>query len=257
MSQLKALIPTILALCAFGAFAASSALATDANSPSILVLEGGKATELEGTFKSEGTTTKLIQLNGEKTLESTGAETKLKNCKEISGLPSDTNLCEPVAIVFTGNKQAGANCRSENSKGEKDAIETVLALLDLHLAAEESLEGSAEMKLQPLLLARILGTAKEEELSYVCGLVKIQVKGVLACLLLPGLATVAAGGKYEIVCAVDKTTHDPITGHCETLCEIGGKAIGMEADLNGKEFKDAWWELNLKGSLNKSTFIDD
>jgi hypothetical protein len=257
MKHVRLLILASLALCAFGAFSATSALATDANSPSILVLEGGKATELEGTFKSEATSSKLIQLSGEKTVESTGAEAKLKNCKEISGLPSDTNLCEPVAITFTGVKQAGANCRSENAKAEKDPIETVLALLDLHLAAEESLEGTAEMKLQPLLLARILGTAKEEEAIFVCGLVKIQVKGIVACLLLPGLTTVAAGGKYEIVCKVDATTHDPITGHCETLCEIGTQKIGVEADLDGKTFKDAWEEINLKGSFNKSTFIDD
>jgi len=249
-----------LALFAFGGFA-SSAMAEEAdqNSPSILVLEGTPA-ELEGHFEThKGETPELITLSNKNTLSATRALALLKNCKAITGFPSDTNLCEPVVIDFNGVKQEKVNCRSENTKGEKDPIETVLATLDLHLAAATILPSG---ELVPMLLARLLGMSGlsgEENLKLVCGVIKIEVKGVFACLLLPGLKIIAAGGNIEILCKVNTTSHDPEEDMCEILCEPWGSGfpIGVLADLDGKTFEDAAELLHLLGTLNKSIFIDD
>jgi hypothetical protein len=75
------------------------------------------------------------------------------------------------------------NCRSETAIGEKDPVETVLVLYDLHLAAELL----SDQVLEPLVLMRVLGKSLEEAVTVVCGVIKVKLKGILACLLRPGL----------------------------------------------------------------------
>jgi hypothetical protein len=255
MHKLKLLCLTALALFAFGAFAASAF----AEEPAILVAEG-KVSELTASLKqstAEGKTIQLIQLSGEKTISAKEAVATLKNCKEITGKPADTNLCEDQVLEFKGVKQEEVACRSENAKGEKDAVETVLTLLDLHVVSQKDSEG----KLVPALQVRILGTALEEEVIFNCGTTKIQVKakegekraGVIECLFGPGLTTTK---KVEVLCKVNATTHDPERGTCEVLCTDFG-AVGLEANLDGKKFKDVWELIHLLGEFNKNVLIDD
>jgi hypothetical protein len=247
MRKVKLLGFTALALLAFGAFTAS-AFAVEDGKPQILCLVEGCET-LEGTLKAGASS--LEDLAG-KVISGTAAETKLKGCKNDEAGTKDVNLCVDVVLTFTGVKKEAVACRSENAKGEKDPVETILTLLDLHMAAEET---SAKV-LQPLLTAQVLGTALEAELTFVCGVVKSKVKGVIGCLLLPGLANVQTTEKVTITCEVNTTTHDAITGTCTVLCEDLGK-IGLISTLDGKTETDSWEKIKLEGSLNKDIFIDD
>jgi hypothetical protein len=259
MRKFKLLGLMVLALFAFGAFAASGAYATEAeesNNPRILVLEG-EASALEGTLT--GGEALLIQLNGEKTIKAVEESLLLKGCENLTGNVKDTNLCKDVPLHFTGVKQGLVACRSENAKGEKDAVETVLTLLDLHMAAGGS-------PLGPLILARVLGTGLEEEVLLNCGGVKIQVKGVkegeknkagvIACTFGPGLVNIPTTTKVEALCKVNGTTHDEEPPSCSILCTDFG-STGLEADLDGKTFKDAAENIHLEGTLTKDIFIDD
>jgi hypothetical protein len=261
MRKAKLLGLTVLALFAFGAFAASGAYAVEKeeeNNPRILVLEG-KAAELEGTLTGKGA--EAIQLSGEKTFQVTEESLLLKGCEIITGNEKDTNLCKHVALHLAGYKQGLVACRSENAKGEKDPVETVLELLDLHIAA-----GKAGTMLRPLLFMRVLGTALEEEVILNCGGEKIQLKGVkngaenkagvIACALAPALENLPTTKNLEMLCKVNATTHDEEPPECSILCLDFG-TTGLEADLNGKEFKDVAWSLHLEGKLNKDIFIDD
>ena len=74
-----------------------------------------------------------------------------------------------MPLHFTGVKQGAVACRSENNKGEKEPVETVLTLLDLHIGAELTSGGV----LQPVIFALVLGTALEEEVKFNCATVKI------------------------------------------------------------------------------------
>jgi hypothetical protein len=259
MRKAKLLGPTVLALFAFGAFAASGAYAVEKeeeNNPRILVLEG-KASELKGTLT--GTNTQLIQLNGEKTIKAAEASLLLENCEIITGNEKDTNLCKDVPLHLTGYKQGLFACRSENAKGEKDPVETVLELLDLHVAAGGT-------PLEPRIVARLLGTALEEEVILNCGGVKMQIKGtkegeknkagVIVCSLSPGLVNVPTTTNIVVLCKVNATTHDEEPPSCSILCSDFG-TLGLEADLDGKTFKDAAESIHLEGTLNKDIFIDD
>jgi len=95
MRQVKLLGLAALALFAFGAFAASSALAVEAeetNNPRVLVLEG-KASELAGTLTAVAPI-KLVPLEEAKTISSTGATLKFEKCENIAGNEKDSNLCK-------------------------------------------------------------------------------------------------------------------------------------------------------------------
>jgi hypothetical protein len=263
MIKLKLPGIAVVGLLALGAFAASGAYAEEkeeANKPQILVL-AGEAKELEGELT--GKNVQLTQLNGEKTITATKVALLLKNCENLKENTKDTNLCNLVPLHIEGYKQGEVACRSENNKGEKDPVETILALLDLHVGAGKAFEGKS---LAPVIFAKILGTADEEELRYNCGLVKIQVKGgtekepkgaaVMLCELGPGLASIPTTSSVEILCKVNSTTHDPQPPTCEVLCTDFG-AVGLFADLDGKTFKDAGWLMHLEGKLSKDVFIDD
>ncbi len=248
MRQLKLLILTAIALCALGAVTAAS---VQAEEPVLLCFPEGCLTGLEGHFK-EAAKNDLATLGG-KELAGSAVEGKIKECKELGTSKKDTTLCK-VSVTFTGVKQGKVACRSESSSGEKKAIEEVVFLADLHLAGELTLPSN---ELQPLALFKILGQVGEEtELTINCGGVKNKVKGVLACLLLPGLKTVESNiEKFEIVCAQGKTSHDPETGMCELLCEWLSEAP-FESNL-GAGFEDAGAAFVAKGAFNREVFIDD
>jgi hypothetical protein len=250
MGRLNLLVLVAFALVALSAFAAPGAYAAESEesgNPRILTLEG-KVTELSGTLK--GGAGGVVELNGEE-FEGTAATLALEKCKEGKGLPRDTNLCEDQKLTLTGVKENKVACRSENNKGEKDPVETVLSLLDLHVAAELT----AAKVLQPVFLAKLLGTALEEEVKVICGIVDQSVKGVFVCLLLPGLENIPTTKEVEVLCKINEATHDPETGQCVTLCEVFGK-IGVFILFDAVEI-DSTVVLHLTGKLNKDVYIDD
>ncbi len=247
MSKVKLLLFAVLALFAFSAVSAAVASAEDANSPELLILEGTSVTKLEGKFK--GGESFLAALGG-KALTGTELSATLSGCKEGSSA-KDTTLCVSE-LTFKGVKQGKVACHSESSTGAKDAIETVLVVTDTHLAAEKTSGGA----LQPLELFKVLGqTSGESELIINCGGVKDKVRGVIGCLLTPGLSTVAAGGTFTVACVENTTTHDKETGTCEVLCEWLTEHP-FESNL-GTEFEDSWMGISATGSLNLSAYIDD
>lgn len=247
MQKVKLLILSALALFAFGAFAAT-AYGED-GAPKLLLLSGN-VSELEGTFKGGASileSAKGLQLKGS-TVEGT-----LKGCKEDGGA-LDTSLCGPVLLKFTGVKKEKVNCHSEMlNEEQKDAAEVVLVWTDLHLAAEEN----AAKELQPLLLFKVLGALSgesPEEIALNCGGVKDKVKGVIGCLLTPGLTNVATTSELTLACKI-KEKGKPETGTCEKLCEWL-KEFPFLASL-GNGFEGAWMTIEAKGKLNKDVFIDD
>jgi hypothetical protein len=256
MKKVKLLGFTVLALLAFGAFAAQSALAVEDGKPQILCLVAGCST-LEGTLKSkEGVTSRLEDLNG-LTITGTSAEAKLKGCKNDEAGENDINLCIDVPLTFLGTKKGKVACRSENSKGEKSKNpEEIVTLLDLHVGAETHLNAAKVTVLLPVLQELVLGSLLESELLLNCGGVKFGIKGTMVCLLEPGLVNVPITTEVTIVCTVKKETHDPETGSCAVLCEDLG-AIGLISTLDGTNKVDSWEEIELKGKLSKDIFIDD
>ncbi len=247
MRHLKLLIASALAISAFATVCTAVAQAEGGN-PAALLLETGVA-NLEVKF-SGLTDYEFGNLAGKK-LEGTGVEGTLKGCKE-EGSTKDTSLCEPVTFTFKSLKEEKVACRSENAKGEKDAIETVLVVVDLHLAAEET----SSKVLEPLLLLKVLGmSGGEKELVINCGGVKNKIKGVLGCLLTPGLANVAATEELSLECTQNATTHDQVTGKCEKLCELLEKEPFLSS--LGGVFEDSGMNIDVKGKPNKDVFLDD
>ncbi len=237
-----------LALFALGALAAQPALGEDGQ-PALLLLSGN-VTTMEGTLKGGGSTLESV---GKKTIVGTAVEGTVKGCKELEKSTTDTSLCGPVQLKFTGTKKEEAACRSESGTGEKDPIETILVSSDLHFASAET----ASKELRPLLLLKVLGQVSgESEVIIVCGVVKVKVKGVDACLLLPGLTSIAAGGSLELKCK--QSAGDPELGTCEKLCEWV-KEFPFEATLNGKTFECAALSATASGALSSKNdiFLDD
>lgn len=123
---------------------------------------------------------------------------------------------------------------------------------DVQLAGEET----SSKSLAPLLLVKVLGASEaEEELTINCGVVKNKMKGVLGCLLLPGLENIPTTKEVEVTCKINATTKDPETGTCQTSCEWL-KEHPFEANL-GAGLEDSWIAMNAKGTFNKDVFLDD
>jgi hypothetical protein len=248
MRQARLLLFALLALFAFGAVSAAVASAEDPNAPMLLILEGSKVSELKGTFSGgEGT---LAALGG-KALTGTSGTATLGGCKESAAGAKDTDLCEST-LTIKGVKQGAVACRSESSAGTKDAIETILVVGDDHGASETN----SAKELEGLLLFKVLGQAGgEEELTVNCGGVKDKAKGVLGCLLTPGLRTLASTEEGTLACKQNATTHDAETGTCEQLCEWLTEHP-FETNL-GAGFEDSWMTVSGKGKLNLAVFGDD
>ncbi len=236
---------TVVFLLACGAGA--STVHAEGGAAVLLLLENGVA-KLETTLKAGSS--EVVTLGG-KTLTATGVDAALKGCENLGSSEKDTNSCKGVTVTFAGAKKGEVNCRSENTKGEKDAVGTVLAVADLRLATEET----SSKALAPLLLLKVMGASREEELTINCGVVKNKIKGVLGCLLVPGLENIPTTTEVELTCKVNATTKDPATGTCTASCEWL-KEHPLEANLGGT-FEDSWMAVSARSTFNKDVFLDD
>lgn len=250
MRPIKSLVLVALAIVAVAVAGPAVASAeVDPHSPSILCLVTKCIKELEAVAKGGEVITET--LSG-KIITSANTEATVRNCESIEKTEEkDANLCKDVTLVLHGVKKDKIGCRSETAAGEKDPVEPVLSLVDLHLAAEETLPGKV---LQPLGLGKVLGILKEQELRVSCGIVKILMKGVLGCSVPVGLKNIPTTEELEVTCK--KTTKgDPEVGMCVVECEW------LETEpflINiGAGFEDAAKLFTLRGKANKDIFIDD
>jgi hypothetical protein len=251
MRRLKLFVLAAFAICALGATIASVAMAADGQ-PEILVLSGS-ITKLKLGFAGEGW--QLEALPGGQGLNATGVDLEEGNCLVSEEKTLDTELCHEGLLELTGVHFGKVACRSETLAGLKDPVETALVLVDLHLVAEKSNKETGEV-LEPLLVFKILGLDGDSTLVLNCGLVKVQIKGRIGCLLLPGLEEIAIMGKLTILCK--QKSGDQITGTCEVtkkLCEELAKDPLMASF--GEGFKDAATEFHMTGPPSMGIFIDD
>ena len=239
---LLSILPILL-----GGFSAASANAEDGQPAILCLVECGKGL----LIKLNGNTASLVTLSG-KALTVKAIETTASVCEGIPGTgDKDVNSCTNT-VELTGVKQGKVSCRSESSGGTKDAIETVLSVVDLHMAAEKTSAG----ELQSLFLIRMLGQAGgEEELIINCGGVKDKEKGTIGCLLTPGLREIAPGEALDMTCSISETSHDRVTGECEESCEWL-KEHPFEMNL-GAGFEDGWLAFTIAGSTELDVFLDD
>jgi len=245
MNVVKLWTLAALAAFAFGTVGAAAASAED-GPPQILCFVKNCITELEGQFK--GGVARLIDLAGRE-VKSLSESVTPKACKELAGSEGkDGSLCNNRIIDLEGVELDKVKCNTEG-----DPAGVVLIMFDLHLAAELN---AAKTELEPLLLERTLN-AKEEfgPVIIKCGIVRIEVKGTLGCLLLPGLVSIPTTKEAEVSCKVNATTHDPEAGGCELLCEWL-KEDPFQAKI-ASAFEDAWEESHVNGKFNKEIFIDD
>ena len=258
MKRIRLMMLAIFALLALGAVSSTAAMAESDGPPAILVLEG-TVTGLEFKGPDEGENgkakTALSTLN-KKSIEGEGIGATLSECVTLEGKEKDSNLCHKGSIDFLKTKQGAVNCASESEKEgkiTKDPAETILVLVDAHLADEKSTGGV----LQPLLILEVLGINKEAELKINCGGVKELVKGRIGCLVLPGLKEIVAGEKIEVLCKT-KESGDQETGTCEetkVLCDELAKKP-LEGNL-GAGFEMAAQTAHINLTANKNVFIDD
>jgi hypothetical protein len=249
MRYLKPLMLAAMAMFAFAAVGTAVAQAEEAREPALLLLENGVSTL---TAKFKGTTSQLSTLGG-KELTGTGVEGTLKGCKNLGASEKDTTLCEAL-LTFTGVKKEKVACRSENQAATtKDAIETVLAFTDVHIANGET----SSKVLVPLALFKVLGQASgepAEELVINCGGVKEKVKGALGCEVSPGLTNIPITSEATIACKLT-AGHDQEVAKCELLCEWLTEHP-FESNL-GNGFEDAGMAITTKGTFSKDVFLDD
>jgi hypothetical protein len=248
MRRVKLLGLMALSLFAFAAVTASSAMAEeDPNPPRILCLVAG-CEAIEGTLTAGAS--ELVGLSG-KTITGTSAILALKGCEKSEEGTKDVTLCKDVPLEFKGVKKETTACRSENLKAEKDPIETVLLLLDVHASTETTSGGV----LESLILAKVLGVDLDTELILNCGLVKVKVKGWIGCLA-NGLKNIATTENFEVACVVN-ASHDKVTGTWKGLLTEEAEKEPLQATLNGSTFEDAWETIKLEGKPTKDIFIDD
>jgi hypothetical protein len=245
MRLVKLIAAAALSLPAFAAFGASVAGAEADKEPPKLLCLVAKCVE-ENTATLKGGVSRITTLGG-KELEGTEVTTTIatKTCTDPTNEAKDCTLWKDIPIVFKGWLATGttSKCKTEGSKQAGE----VEALLDLHMAAEKATSG----ELQPLLLMKILNKELKAGLIITCGVLKEELKGTMGCLLI-GLANVTA---ESLACEFNATTHDPITGECELLCEQL-KEDPFLANL-GAGAEDDWMKIKLEGSFAKDVFIDD
>jgi hypothetical protein len=246
---------TVLAVSAMLALASALVSSAAGSEPAILVLEG-TVLQLQGTFTGTGST--LSTLSG-RIIEGTGVTATIKGCLHLNGTnEKDTNLCHEAIADFTGvTLGKTANCRSENSKGEKDAIGTVLMLLDMHMVAGTLTGTETLIPLVGFKVLDILGKTTANPLKFKCGVVEERIKGWALCLLHPGLKEIPANEKIVEVLCKTKANGDPEEDKCTTtLCSlITGEPL--EGELGEKVPSMASMLVHLKGSFNKNVFIED
>ncbi len=242
-----------LTLTAFAALGPAAAFGED-GAPRVLLLSGN-VTNLEGTLKGGASTLETV---GGLAIAGSEVEATVADCKETEGSTTDTSLCGPVTITLTGVAKKNAKCHSEMAnKEEADNNEKGIVLVetDVHFAAEEN----SAKELQPLMLFKVLGALtgeSPEELTIDCAGVLVKVRGVIGCLLTPGLANIVAGGEETLACKI-KEAGKPETGTCERLCEWLTEHP-FEAKI-GAAFEQAWMRIEARGALSRTNdiFLDD
>jgi len=210
--------------------------------PLIEVLPGEKASELKFEGKAGGS---KLETTGGKTISCTAAKATAKFT--ATGVEANSEKGE-ATVDLEGCKKEKVACRSENSKGEKDPVEVVLAPLGLTDASEET----AAKELQFVWVATF-----KETLLINCGVVKNEVKGNVGCLVKPALTEVAAGGTVTFACAVEAKGKQK-TGKCvatKATCEKLEKEP-LSANL-GVGFEGAAAEITIEGSFGKMVTLDD
>jgi len=116
--------------------------------------------------------------SGETKIETAGAKKAAITCTADTGTGEFENGGSGTeTISYTGCKSSGAGCRSENAKGEKAAVETILAtgaklsVVNLKNAKKE-LEGGVV-------------TTLPEAVKVVCGVIKVELRGSVLGLITP------------------------------------------------------------------------
>jgi hypothetical protein len=216
--------------------------------PLVLTLAAKELEKLEVSGETKG----LTVLEGEKSktaIECMTTKTVANSFKEAD--TTNTNLYQGT-VTLTGCKVGMTICRSETSGGIKDPNETILMKFDEHVAAGNNLEGT----LVPFLMMKVAGVGGETPAIVNCGGVKWKIQGIVNCVLLPGLAQIAAGGTMETVCKQKEGIQ--IAGPCvvtAALCkELEEKPLEVDKGLG---FEKAGAEGKYQGTTNRALFIDD
>ncbi len=225
---------------AFALISVSSLLAPIAASaaePLLLVLEGEKVSELKYSAKAGAV---ALETAGGKTITCTSAE-DVATFKPDGEKAAAAEAGSSTAVFF-GCKKEKIACRSETAKGEKDAVETVLAPLSLTVINEKPSEGglssAAALKLQETLIAN-------------CGTVKTKAQGSGFCPISPSSTKVTAGSAVTLNCESYPGACVERTATCEQLSKEP-----FEANVGGS-FEATSVVMSLSGSFNKMIFLDD
>jgi hypothetical protein len=237
-----------LALLAILVFASVSAGAAMAEEPLLLVLTGEKVSELKYTGETEAGTKTLLETTSGKTIKCVKA--KASASFQQLGTKEGDSETGTSTIDFEGCKQGEVACRSENAKAEKDPAETILTPLGLTGASEET----SAKALQFILV----NTISESPLRLVCGVVKDEIKGNVACLVAPALKEIATTEKATIKC-IQEAKGKQVTGKC-VLTAATCKKLETEpllSNLGTGVFEVSGEEISVAGSFNKMVFLDD
>jgi len=256
MKQLRLLVLAMLALFAFGAVSAAVASAEvelEAKPPALLVLDKEKVEEL--TYKgSSAVASKIEGSKTKKTIECGAVEANIaaKGLKPLSAIRIADTAKGEATIDFTKCKQGGVACRSETTAGVKDAIETLLVLVDIEFGTEET----AKKELQAIIIVTVLGEDNKPVLFINCGGVKDEIKGNFILLIEPPLKELEAGTAVTI--KSEQKEGKPVTGTClEPVagCERVTKEP-LTANLGGG-VETAGEQFSISGTFNKMVFLDD
>jgi hypothetical protein len=236
---------TVVGVIVLVALAATACTAFAAE-PVVLVLPGEK---LEGT--------EIVGSSGEGTLETIGKKTfkctKSKNTDTLEGTGADSSK-DKATIDFEECKEGASNCRSENEKGEKDPIATMLWRTATLSAAFEK-----EGKLVPGIVFTLLSEPKGGNQDFNCGTLKDEVKGSFGCVASPGLTEIAAGGAITITCSQKEgkqTNRGTCVGNKATCEEL--TAHPLQGALGGKgTFENTGENIEAKDTSEQMLFFDD
>ncbi len=139
-------------------------------------------------------------------------------------------------------------CRSENTKGEKDPIETILVTVDLHLldvltAANVLEPGIAVIPLEP---AGTVGTLK-----VLCGVGLVEVRGFpKGLVLVSSLTEEVTSGTLDFLTTGEKCDLS------DELCKLYEKEDPFEVKF-GKAFEAGSEEATIPFSLSEMVLVDD
>jgi hypothetical protein len=237
MRYLRMLGLMLLAALTLGAFAAATASAEE---PGILPVLGAKSEKVE-LKAAEGKTPKLATPAGTITCTKLAPTTANAEGAHIN-LYKDVTLDFESCVETKGESKL--ECRSENSKGEKDALGTILVLADFHLV--DLLNKTA---LEPGIEVILLNASLEgAELKIKCGIGNVLVKGVVKGLI--KVATLTADVKAA-------TLEFPTSLPCDTndtLCK--SLESTFLANFAGT-FENATQTVTVPITTNTEVLFDD